>query len=144
MTRFMELLKSTLATRFESTFAPVISPTAMMSAVVPVIVTSTTMSIEMIEATSKAGGPKARGVGKVTMPPSPTPEKSTIPIAWAITVPRTKGSRMDRREIIPTPTLDSSAPQRQPLVLRAGRACWARLAPTADRAVRGRAARCGR
>src|SRR5699024_686335 len=83
-----------------------ISATAMMSAVVSVMMTRTTTSIETIAPTWNVGVPNANGVGKATMPPSATPEKSTLPMMAAMTVPMTMASRIDSREIVATPTFE--------------------------------------
>ena len=101
--------RSPLAMRLEETLLPVISPTARMSAVVSVSVTRMTMSMEMIAAISKVGGPNANGVGRAKMSPSPTSEKSALPITKAKTVPTTMASRIDSREMVPLPTLLSSS-----------------------------------
>ena len=94
--------------RLESTLVPTISPTAMMSAEVSVSVTRMTISMEMIAAISKVGGPKANGVGKATMSPWPTLEKSAMPVTKAMTVPRIMASRMESREMAALPTLLSN------------------------------------
>jgi hypothetical protein len=91
--------------RLESTFVPTISPTAMMSAEVSVRVTRMTMSIEMIAAISKVGAPNANGVGKATISPWPTFEKSAIPKTKAMSVPRTMASRIESLEMAALPTL---------------------------------------
>ena len=108
-----------LATRLDVILAPVISPTARMSAVVSVMVTSTTISMEMIAAISNVGGPKARGVGKEISEPSPMREKSAMPTSAATPVPRMKANKMDNREIIPTPTLESRSTIRRVTPARA-------------------------
>ena len=46
--------------------------------------------------------PKANGVGKATIGPLPTPEKSAMPMNAAMTVPMTMENRMDSREIAGT------------------------------------------
>ncbi|CPU65191.1 Uncharacterised protein [Mycobacteroides abscessus] len=95
------------AMRLRFTLVPTISPTAMMSAVVSVRVTRMTMSMEMIAAISNVGAPKPRNDGNAATGPSPTPEKSALPSARAMSVPTTIAMRIDRREIVPLPTLDS-------------------------------------
>src|SRR5690625_4921123 len=98
--------RSPAAIRLESTFVSTISPTARMSAVVSTMVTRMTTNMETIAPIAKVGIPKKNGVGNATTPASAIPEKSTFPNGRATIVPTTMPSRMDIREIIPTPTLD--------------------------------------
>src|SRR5215831_8636713 len=65
------------------------SPTARMSPVVSVIVTSITTTIDTIAATSKIGNPKWNGVLMPRILASDTPEKSVNPNGIATTVPST-------------------------------------------------------
>src|SRR5699024_6291698 len=82
--------------------------TARMSAVVSVMMTRTTTTIEMMAPAENVGAPKASGVGSATIPASVMPEKSTLPNGTATTVPRTIPSRIDIREIVAIPTLEST------------------------------------
>ena len=100
--------RSPLPMRLESTSVSTISPTARMSAVVSVRMTSVTISIEMMAGSSKVGQPKAKGAGKAKIGPLPMPEKSAMPVKTAISVPMTMASRMDRREMVALPSLLSS------------------------------------
>ncbi|CAH0327846.1 hypothetical protein SRABI128_06521 [Microbacterium sp. Bi128] len=72
---------------------------------VSVRITSTTISMEMMAAASKVGAPRWNGAGKATIGPSPTFEKSAMPVTTATPVPASMASRMDRREIVALPTL---------------------------------------
>ena len=85
--------------RLRSTEVLTTSPTARMSAVVSVMMTRTTMAIEMMPARVNVGRPKANGVGNATMGPLPTPEKSAIPTIAETTVPMTIENSTDSREI---------------------------------------------
>lgn len=68
---------------------PVISPTAMKSPVVSVIVTRATISIDAIAAPWNVGVPKWNGVLIPTQCASATPPKSVKPVGTATAVPTT-------------------------------------------------------
>ncbi|MCY1266441.1 hypothetical protein D9M70_148510 [compost metagenome] len=70
-----------LPRRLESTFVPMISPTARMSAEVSTRVTRITMHMEMMAATWKVGMPKWKISGMASIGPSVTLEKSVMPRA---------------------------------------------------------------
>src|SRR5690625_3526885 len=108
-----------LATRFEFTGDPTISPTAMMSAAVSVLMTRMTMSIDRIDAMSNVGTPNGRIAGRATGAADPISEKSALPMSAPIPVPRTRPMRMDRREIVADPTLLSR--RMMPKVMKAKR-----------------------
>lgn len=72
-----------------STLRSVISPTAIRSPVVSVIVTSATTSIDTIAENSKAGAPKGNGVLIPTQSAPLTPSKSVNPKGTATTRPTT-------------------------------------------------------
>jgi len=74
-----------------------ISPTAMMSPVVPVMITSPTMHIAMIALTSKVGKPKWKGVLIPNHDCSAAPLKSAMPKGTEIRVPMIRPLRMDSR-----------------------------------------------
>ncbi len=68
-----------------------------MSPVVSVMITSATMHIDTMDATSKTGKPKWNGVDTPTQSASPTLVHDVMPIGIATTVPMTMPSRMDTR-----------------------------------------------
>ena len=75
-----------------------ISPTAIMSPVVSVMMTMPTMIIETIAATFQVGRPKWNGVMRANHPASPTPSQCTIPgMSRATSVPTTRPSSTDTR-----------------------------------------------
>src|SRR5262245_42820570 len=88
-----------LPIRFRSTGVLTISPTARMSAVVSVRITSTTIVIDRTPAKVKVGSPNANGAGNATIGPFPTPEKLAMPTIAAATVPTTIANSTDSREI---------------------------------------------
>ncbi len=74
------------------------SPTATMSPVVSVMMTSPTTSIDTIEARSNVGRPKWNGVTTANQAASPMPDPSTMPgTNSAATVPRTSPSSTETR-----------------------------------------------
>ena len=89
------------STRFESTGVPTISPMARMSAVVSVMITRITIVIEMMAPIWNVGLPKCMIGGSEKIGPSPTFEKSSLPMKAAMTVPTTMPMRIDSREIAP-------------------------------------------
>lgn len=75
-----------------------ISPTAIMSPVVSVMMTMPTMSIDTIGTISKVGRPKWNGVTSPNHAASPTPDESVIPGTNAATaVPITRPSSTETR-----------------------------------------------
>ncbi len=76
-----------------STLRPVISPTAIRSPVVSVIVTTATTSIDAIAETSKEGAPKWNGVLTPSQSASPTPPKSVKPNGTATARPAAMPTR---------------------------------------------------
>ncbi|GAB3256837.1 hypothetical protein GCM10027562_19340 [Arthrobacter pigmenti] len=101
--------RSPSAMRRELILVPAISPTARISAVVSVRITSITMDMEMMAAMSNTGAPKANGCGKANTGPSDTLEKSAMPNRTAIRVPRTSAIRIESREMAALPTLLSTS-----------------------------------
>ena len=69
------------------------SPIARMSAVVSVMITSITMTIETIAAISNCGGPKWNGVDTANHWACPIRLKSTLPNGHATNVPPARGPR---------------------------------------------------
>ena len=76
---------------------PVISPTAIMSPVVSVMMTSPTTSIDTTAASGNVGSPKWNGVTTANQPASPTPDQSTLPMGSATRVPSASPSSTERR-----------------------------------------------
>ncbi len=64
--------RTPLAIRFESTSVPTMSPTAIISAVVSVIITKVTISIDKIALSSKVGKPNANKCGNWSHAPELT------------------------------------------------------------------------
>ena len=73
------------------------SPIARMSAVVSVMITSITMTIETIAAISNCGGPKWNGVDTANHWACPIRLKSTLPNGHATSVPSTRPARIATR-----------------------------------------------
>src|SRR4051812_13776439 len=94
--------RSPLPIRRRSTRVLTISPTARMSAVVSVRMTSTTMVIDSTPARVKTGAPKKNGSGTATIGPSATLEKSALPRTVATAVPMTIANRIESREMAGT------------------------------------------
>ena len=89
--------RSPLVTVWRSAGLPTTSPMARMSAVVSVMITSITTSIEIVAPTAKTGSPKWNGDGSWKTPASPMREKFVSPNGIATTVPSTSPSRMATR-----------------------------------------------
>ncbi len=65
--------------RFESTLVPTISPIAIISAVVSVMITKVTITMERMAENSNTGEPKWKKLGKAKIGPVLTLEKSVKP-----------------------------------------------------------------
>jgi hypothetical protein len=76
---------------------PMTSPIARMSAVVSVMITSITMTIETIAAISNCGGPKWNGVDTANHWARPIRLKSTLPNGHATSVLSTRRARIATR-----------------------------------------------
>ena len=84
-------------TVFPSAGRPTTSPTARMSAVVSVMITSITMVIDTIAARPNCGGPKWNGVETANHCAWPILLKSAMPSAAATRAPMTSPARMAMR-----------------------------------------------
>ena len=86
---------------------------------VSVRMTRTTISMEMMAASLEGGCAEGGTVwGRRRSGPSPTLEKSAMPVTTATPVPATMASRMDRREMVALPTLLSRSTRARVMAAR--------------------------